>query len=406
MGSHEFAPVPVGTLLDVRVGDIAHGGHCVARHEGQVLFVRHGLPGEFVRVRVNSAGGGGRFLRADVVEVLESEDVGRVSAPCEYAKRCGGCDWQHVSLARQRELKAEVVNSALSRALGRSIKVTVEQVPGDSLGLGWRTRIQLAVGADGRAGLSAQRSHEVIPIDDCLLGHPDLQLAKVLSQRWAGSSQVVVDVDGRGGREVSKVPGPRGPDVHRTAAGRDWVVPGAGFWQVHPGAADVLVAAVTEVVTPKTGEHILDLYAGVGLLGGSLAGAVGATGRVDLVESGRAAVRAAGTNLADLSQVRVHYGEVGSWLAQRRIKRADVVVLDPPRSGAGPQILAKCIALAPKVICYVACDPAALARDAKMLAEAGWELFALRAFDLFPMTQHIECVAGFRPVQAPGGSNS
>jgi tRNA/tmRNA/rRNA uracil-C5-methylase (TrmA/RlmC/RlmD family) len=394
-----------GAVIELRILDVAHGGHCIGRHDGQVVFVRHSLPGELVRARIQSTGGGGKFLRADVIEVLEPA-AGRVSPPCAFAGSCGGCDFQHADIETQHRLKSTVASSALSRALGREITVAVRRVPGDNAGLGWRTRVRLAVDDHGTAGFRGHRSHAVIAVTDCPIAHPDLRIADVLREKWEGASEVIVETDALGDRSVSPVPGPWPPVSRRRAAGRDWQVPSAGFWQVHPGAADALVDAVRLAVDPKPGEHIVDLYAGVGLFGGSLAADVGPTGRVDLVESGRAAVRAAGHNLADQAQVRVHFGDVASWLGQHRVKRADILILDPPRSGAGTSVISRCARLAPRVICYVACDPAALARDAKSLAELGWELTDVHGFDQFPMTHHVECVAVFRRQSCEDGSSS
>src|SRR5688572_21466089 len=154
------APAPpvsvsvVGQSFEVDVGPVAHGGHCVARHEGRVVFVRHALPGERVRVTVTDGGATSKFWRADATEVL-SASADRVEPPCPWAGpgRCGGCDWQHVALAAQRRLKATVVRDQLAHLAGIDRDVVVEEVPGDDGGLGWRTRVHYAVDSTGRAGL-------------------------------------------------------------------------------------------------------------------------------------------------------------------------------------------------------------------------------------------------------------
>jgi tRNA/tmRNA/rRNA uracil-C5-methylase (TrmA/RlmC/RlmD family) len=179
--------------------------------------------------------------------------------------------------------------------------------------------------------------------------------------------------------------------LHERAAGRAWQVTGSGFWQVHPGAAGVLVEAVLRGLAPRPGERVLDLYAGVGLFSAALAPAVGPGGHVLAVEGDATAAADAAVNLADLPGVSVLAERVDRALAD--VDDVDLVVLDPPRTGARRGVVAAVAAAAPRAVAYVACDPAALARDVAFFAEEGYRLESLRAFDLFPMTHHVECVA-------------
>ncbi len=173
-GPAQAAPPPVGLAegdeVELLVGPVAHGGHFVARHEGQVVFVRHALPGERVLGRVTQARPGKRFVRADAVAVLDASPH-RVTPPCPYAGpgRCGGCDFQHVALAEQRRLKAAVVREQFARLAGLEVDVEVEPVPGDEGGLHWRTRVEFAVAPDGTAGLHRHRSLDIVSLDDCLM---------------------------------------------------------------------------------------------------------------------------------------------------------------------------------------------------------------------------------------------
>ena len=155
---------------------VAHGGFCVARHEGRAVFVRHALPGERVVAQVTEGHAGDRYLRADAVEILDASPD-RVEAPCAYAGPggCGGCDWQHASPQAQRRLKAVVVEEQLFRLAGIKRTVEVEQAPGTPDGLGWRTRVQFAVDAEGRAGLRRSRSHEVVPVAACAIASPGVE---------------------------------------------------------------------------------------------------------------------------------------------------------------------------------------------------------------------------------------
>ncbi|PWU62387.1 tRNA/tmRNA/rRNA uracil-C5-methylase, partial [Micromonospora globispora] len=372
------------------VGAVAPGGHCVARVDGQVVFVRHALPGERVLAEVTELHRG--FARADAVEVLTAS-ADRVEPPCPYAKpgRCGGCDLQHVAPEAQLDWKNAVVREQLTRLGGLTdaeidrLGVRVEPLPGGSLG--WRSRVRYAVDGAGRAGLLKHRSHEVVPIDRCLIAHPAIQELPVLAPsgaRWPDADAVETVASTGGGVSVTAiadgVPTPvSGPPVVReVAAGRDWSLPASGFWQVHPAAADTLVGAVLELLDPRPGESAWDLYGGAGLFAAALAGRVG-DARVTLVESSEQGVTAARENLADLPRVEVVAARVEAALARRRVTGpVDVVVLDPPRSGAGGQVVRDIVAARPRAVAYVACDPAAFARDVRTFTGLGWRLAALR----------------------------
>ncbi|MGL5909081.1 MAG: class I SAM-dependent RNA methyltransferase, partial [Phycicoccus sp.] len=283
--TRERAGLVAGDQAEVDVTGFAHGGHAVARHDGQVLFVRHALPGERVLARVTEVGAGARFVRADAVAVLEASSD-RVVPPCPWAGpgRCGGCDLQHVSLPRQRELKAGVVREQLSRLAGLDIDVVVEPVDGDRDGLGWRTRVEFAVDGDGRAGLRRHRSHHVVPVDHCRIAAPGVTALDVTSRSWphtaavdvvapSAGSAVAVPIRRSGTGLPDDAEGADGADdavpdvVERVRASwptadgdsrewsREFVVSARGFWQVHPGAAGAFVSAVLEGLVPGSGER-------------------------------------------------------------------------------------------------------------------------------------------------------
>ena len=437
----------LGRELVLEVGGVAHGGHCVARAEGRVVFVRHALPGERVVARVTEDAGKS-YCRADAVRVL-SASPDRVDPPCPHAGpgRCGGCDWQHAAGAAQRAGKAAVVREQLARLAGLpDVPVRVEPLSADLLG--WRTRVRFAVGPDGRTGLRRHRSQQLEPVQHCPLGTEAVAAAGVGQRSWPAGTEVEVVAStggdtavvrwadggapagepagraerdreptgagrgrprgagraqrdreptgaGRGGpRGASRTDGPvldAGPaTVREVAAGREWRVAATGFWQVHPAAADALAGCVLDFLRPGPGEIALDLYAGAGLFAGLLADAVGPTGRVVAVEADR---RAAADAAANVPGLEVRAARVTPELLGGLGLRPDLVVLDPPRSGAGTAVLTAVLALAPRAVAYVACDPAALARDLRVAVDAGWALAGLRAFDLFPMTHHVETVA-------------
>lgn len=361
----------VGERFEALVGPVAHGGHCIVRlpePESRVVFTRHALPGERVVVEITEGNDGDRFWRGDAVEVLDAAPD-RVEAPCPVAGPglCGGCDFQHVALPAQRDLKADVVREQLVR-IGRLpadhplvAGLVVEAVPGDDHGLRWRTRMQWAHTDDGRRGLRAHRSRRVVPVEDCLIAHPD-----------------------------ARTPEP-GPPIVETVEGRDFAVEPDGFWQVHPGAPSVLVSTVLDLLDPQPGERVLDLYAGVGLFARFVGEATGA--RLVAVEADRAACGHARGNLVGHEGAVVECGPVDRVLAASYDEPFDLVVLDPPREGAKRTVVEQVVDRAPRAVAYVACDPAALARDLAIFAEHGYRLERLRAFDLFPMTHHVECVA-------------
>lgn len=405
-----------GSRLEVEVGPVAHGGHCVARHEGRVVFVRHALPGELVLVEVTEDRGGG-FCRADAVEVRRAAP-GRVTPPCPLAdmargtERCGGCDWQHADGPTQRELKSAVVTEQLHRIAGIDHPVEVRELPGGLLR--WRSRVRLAVDSSGSPGLRVHRSHRVIPLADCPITVPGA-LDDVVSRQWSQDSELEVTKDAVGevhvtahGNETGRRKrAPRKPvarlvagseTAREEAAGRTWRLGAHGFWQVHPAAADAFAAVVARMAAAPRGGRAWDLYGGVGLFASVLAEQVGPAGSVLMVESSRRAVDDAVANLDDLPQVGFRAGRVEKVITSSDLERPDVVVLDPPRKGAGRPVVEAVAARRPARVVHVACDPAALARDLGLFAEHGYRITEIEAFDAFPMTHHVECLASLERI--------
>lgn len=393
-------PDGAGRELVLRIGAVAHGGSCVAREGdeegGRVVFVRHALPGERVRAVVTEDRGGS-YCRADAVQVLEPA-AGRVTAPCPVAGPggCGGCDFQHADHHTQRRLKSTVIAEQLRRIAGLDVRVPVEALPGGLLG--WRTRSRLTVDASGRAGFRVHRSHAVVPVDGCPIT-VDGALDGVLARRWPPGAEIELVADGggqthaaelRAGRPPKRVRGSGATVFH--AAGRRWELGARTFWQVHPAAAGALAGIVGEWAAAPVGGTGWDLYGGVGLFGSVLAGQVGTAGSVVVVELSAGTAADGAAALADLPQLQFVTGRVQR--AVTRLEgRPDVVVLDPPRRGAGKEVAVAVAAREPARIVHVGCDPAALARDVAVFASCGYRLEAIRALDTFPMTHHVECVA-------------
>ncbi|WP_323098608.1 class I SAM-dependent RNA methyltransferase [Intrasporangium sp. YIM S08009] len=410
----------VGARWTLEVGGVAHGGHCVARHEGRVVFVRHALPGERVAAVVTEGRDGDSFVRADAVEVLEASPD-RVAAPCRFAGPglCGGCDFQHVTLEAQRRLKADVVREQFARvAKMPDVDVEVRPVPGDADGLRWRTRVEFAVDAEGLAGLRAHRSREVVPVDDCLIATEGVIASGVLDTAWDGCASVdVIDAvhpdepvlvpvpaddasgDDPSGRVAERGGPPSGGLVGELVRQGDWegeyVVAARGFWQVHPGAASTFLSRVVDLLEAGPGDRVLDLYAGSGLFTMRLGELVEPGGFVLGVEGDAVAVANGERNTEHLPNVEWRAARVDRELRSlvRQGVTADLVVLDPPRTGAGKEVMALLAQVAPRRVVYVACDPAALARDVRQAAEHGYEMTSLEGWDAFPMTHHVECIA-------------
>ncbi len=417
--------------LELEVGPVAGGGGSVARDQsGRVVFVRHALPGERVRARVTAVTA--TYARADAVEVL-SRSPDRVEPPCPHAGpgRCGGCDYQHVSLEAQRRLKSARVEEQLRHLAGVERAVEVEPVPGDHAGLRWRSRVRLAVDRDGRTGFRRHRSHEVEPIADCLIADPAVVATGVLATRWPGAAQIevatstvgpagapggsalVTVTSRRGSRARVALPGSplraglvvdgtvRRPPaaVETEVAGRSFRTSPGVFWQAHVGAPAALLGAVLDGVDSSPGADVVDLYAGAGLFSIPLAQAAGPGSRVLAVEQDRRACEDARYNGRDIAALEVRQGAVTPSLVATGIGRPGALVLDPPRQGAGTAVMRAVAGLAPSLrsVVYVSCDPASLGRDLRALLDAGWDLAGLRAFDLFPMPEHVELVATLHP---------
>ena len=398
MSSPKRVTLEVGQRFNVTIEKVAHGGHFIARHEGAVIFVRHGIPGEEAEIVITSVGSS--FNRGDVVAVLTPSDD-RVSPPCRYAHRegCGGCDFQHVSIPRQRSLKSDVIAEQFSRIAKMELLVEVEEV---GKPLGWRTRCTSVTTKSGALGFYQARSHKIVPVDDCRILVPEMQFSELAKRGAKGDQRIEISISSTGERSIATA-GARdespmrltdGVEIaHYTVGDNSFEVSQKSFWQSHKDAPQVLTDAVLKYAELRAGDHVLDLYGGVGLFTAAVLPLIGETGAVDLVEGSKSATSDATRNFVDSKNVTVITGDVTKVIT--RFSHADVVVLDPPREGAGKDVVENLARIAPRTIVYVACDPAALARDTAYLRDFGYELEAIRAFDLFPMTHHIECVAKF-----------
>jgi tRNA/tmRNA/rRNA uracil-C5-methylase (TrmA/RlmC/RlmD family) len=444
-----------GETIDLEITDVAHGGVFVARHDGRVVFVSDAIPGERVRARLTDASKKS-FWRAETLEVLDASPhrqphVWR-QADVDVAPeaRPGGADFGHIALAHQRELKRRVLLDALERfggmasptatmapagpVLSDALEVVDDETPDGSR---WRTRVSLHVDDEGRVGPYAARSHRVIEVENHPLATAEVEeVALTLRGHQPGRIDLVQPADGRvrvlarperradaprprrRGGSAKSGPGrsaPKAEVVIERVAGREFRVDAGGFWQVHRLAAHSLTSLVAsglralgQAQGPADGPAIdpeawhLDLYGGVGLFAATLGDLGGPSTRVTTVESDARATEHAGENLADWVGARAETGRVDRWLAKlaaeasaterERLGRG-VVLLDPPRAGAGREVVERIIDLSPATVVYVACDPVALARDLATFRASGYEPASIDALDLFPNSHHVEAVA-------------
>jgi tRNA/tmRNA/rRNA uracil-C5-methylase (TrmA/RlmC/RlmD family) len=387
-------------LLRLTVGPPANGGSCVARHDGRVVFVRYALPGEVVLAKVT--GERGSHWHAEAVEVLEPS-ADRIDSLCPIAgvDGSGCCDLAFVTPGAARRIKGDVVANQLGRLGGYDWSGVAEEV-GDAGATGWRTRVRLDTNGEGRAGYHRYHSADLVTDLGCAQ-LPAGMLAGLDGSRWPPGAELHVALDDEGERHVVQ----SGPGRARKAATqvvegryeatqrvgqRVWRVPVTAFWQAHRDAARVYSGLVAAWAGLGPGMTAWDLYGGAGVFAAVLAESVGESGHVTTVDTSRGSARAARAALADLGQVSVVTASVRRVLTGRP-GRADVAVLDPPRTGAGREVIDLLAAASVPRIIHIGCEAASFARDVGLYLGHGYAVEELRVFDSFPLTHHVECVA-------------
>jgi tRNA/tmRNA/rRNA uracil-C5-methylase (TrmA/RlmC/RlmD family) len=392
------------TSLTLTVGAAANGGSCVARHDGRVVFVRYALPGEVVRAQVTEERGS--HWHAEAVEIIEPSPD-RVESLCPIAgvDGSGCCDLAFATPAAARRLKGDVVANQLERLGGHHWEGEAEEV-GSTGATGWRTRVRLDVAAEGaqagHAGFHRYHSSELVTELSCAQV-PEGMLAGLDGSKWAPGAQLHVALDDAGTRHVVQS-GPRSDrkattqviagcyEATQRVGNRTWSVPVTAFWQAHRDAARTYSALVKAWAQLGPGMTAWDLYGGAGVFAATLADSVGETGHVLSVDTSRGSSRAARAALADLGWVEVLTESVRRALGTQR-RRADVAVLDPPRTGAGREVIDLLAAADVPRIVHIGCEAASFARDVGLYRGHGYAVEELRVFDSFPLTHHVECVA-------------
>ncbi len=389
----------------IRVERAATGGAVGRLDDGRVVFVRHALPGELVRVTISETNK--KFLRGEATEILEASDQ-RVGPPCAYAHPfgCGGCDLQHASSEAQASWKQSIVHEHLRRIAGLELDFSLTAPP--SKAEGSRTRLRCAVDDDGQLALRGFRSHDLVSLDECWIA--DDRLKEAFATSWTGAEEVELRAIGeaepfavvrretaRGTLfEICSLRGePLDPSMQSSVEvrGHHYRVGPRSFWQSHRDAPGLLVDVVMSMANVAEGDHVVDLYSGVGLFAVQLAKEVGPRGRVSAVENSAYAVRDAAVNTQGLASVKVREWSVSPRSVNDAVVSDDVVIMDPPRTGLAKGVAQTLLRRGPRRIVYVSCDAATFARDLKELLDGGYALGDLRAFDLFPMTEHVELVA-------------
>lgn len=403
--------------LELQATALVAGGEAIARDEqGRVVFVQGALPGERVRVAVterHKVDTPRAWARGRVEAVLDASPD-RIEPPCSsVAAGCGGCDLQHAAPAAQPALKVALVADALRRLGGIDDPPVVVGVP--LTAVGFRTTVRAAV-VDGRAGFRRHHDHEVVVPETCMVTDPRLEELLVHGD-FAEATEVTLRIGGATGERLALVDptadgvvlpkdvlvvgeaalrGGRRAWIHDEVAGRRWRISAHSFFQTRTDGAEALVDAVVRAAGDAlAGAHVVDAYAGVGLLAGSLlAGTlpdgVGRAASAVVVERSPSSVADARQNLEGLP-VRVVKADVDRW----NPSPADLVVADPSRAGLGKKAVAALAATQAPVLVLVSCDPAALGRDAKLLAAQGFRLERSELVDLFPQTHHTEVVSRF-----------
>ncbi|MGA8253257.1 MAG: class I SAM-dependent RNA methyltransferase [Mycobacterium sp.] len=395
-------PESAGAELTLDTGAPANGGSCVAHHDGRVVFVRYALPGERVRVRVTADRGS--YWHAEVIEVIEpSADRTASLCPIAGVDGAGCCDLAFAVPEAAWALKAQVVANQLERLGGyRWDGPDAGAEPLSAAGpTGWRTRVRLDVGPDRRPGFHRYHSDELVT--DLRCGQlPAGMLEGLAEPEWPPHAHlhVALDDDGRrhvlssvraGRRTATTVAEGEYYAVQRVGR-RSWRVPVTAFWQAHRDAAGVYSGLVVDWAQPAAGMTVWDLYGGVGVFAAALGEAVGESGRVLTVDTSRSATRAARDALVDLPQVDVVTDSVRRALTGQRAS-ADVAVLDPPRSGAGREVVDLLAAAGVPRVVHIGCEAASFARDIGLYRGHGYVVEKIKVFDAFPLTHHTECVA-------------
>ena len=386
----------IGEILTLDIGNIANGGHFVARHDNQIIFVRHAIFGETAKVKdtaINS-----KVAFGDAVEILKpSKD--RVAPPCQYShpEGCGGCDFQHINYRAQSGLKKEVLKDQFKRITKVDISpdIVTSNPPN---GLHWRSRLNLAISENKKVGLRAHKSNNVIEIDKCMIALNEINKSDIFTKNWDNEENLKISCSSTNEINVSQFEkNILGPDkLTENVDKNTYTISPKSFWQSHINAPSLLLQQVMREANIKQDEIVCDLYGGVGLFTLPISKLIGKNGQVHLIEMNDTCIEDANIMFKHIDNIYIHHGTVEQKLGS--VKNIDTIILDPPRNGVSKQVINQIIEKKPNTIVYVSCSPSTLARDSKVLLENKYSLSNIVGLDLFPMTHHIESIAAFRKI--------
>lgn len=386
----------VGQRVELELTDLTPSGDCVGRHEGQVVFVALGLPGERVEVEIGHVKR--NWARGKIVNWLRT-DPARIAAPCQYFGNCGGCHLQHLGYEAQLAYKTKFVKEQF-HSIGKFSDANVLPCVPCPNPFYYRNHIQFTIGEDGNLGYHAPRRHYVIPIDECMIAEKalnDMIGAQNIRFSQAAPPDPAPDPNQPSAVRIGNSLDMRVSMTPIEVAGHSYHVSRASFFQVNTVMAGLMVHEVIRRLNLQPSDKCLDLYCGVGLFTVPMVERCDSVVGIEMGESSTADARANLRHHMLQERVRIITADVGKALLRNDIRHTDwdKAVVDPPRSGMQYEALMALIALSPKKIVYVSCDPATLARDAKHLCEHGYTLVSAQPFDMFPQTHHVETVAEF-----------
>jgi 23S rRNA (uracil1939-C5)-methyltransferase len=395
---HDRPLEPIELTLD----GFAHGGRAVGHaDDGRVVFVEYALPGE--RVIAEITNDQPRFIEATAVLVLEASPQ-RVEARCQYFGRCGGCQLQHINYDEQLRLKRDIVAQQLER-IGRFAADEVDTLVQPMIGMrepwGYRNHMRFTVRRDGQVGFMQRGTHRFLRIDKCLIAS---DAANAVLDTAQDSTMQMHQLAIRTGSQTGDMmiqPRMRWRPMHRgqrppsgqrsyreSLLGQTYRISGPAFFQVNSAQAERLLELVIERVQAVSPRVVVDAYAGVGTIAAQLAPLVNT---VVTIEESTAAGDDASINLAEFENVQRIVAKVEDALPGLD-PAPEVVVIDPPRSGIDAVVVQAIIDSVARRVVYVSCDPGTLARDLRRFADGGFAVSEVQPLDMFPHTQHIECI--------------
>ncbi len=404
-------------IINLKLNAMTQGGEALGRDaSGRVVFVPYAIAGEEVVVEIVEVKKD--FARARLVEIITPSPV-RVTPRCPHFGQCGGCQWQHIAYDAQLKFKTEIVREQFAR-IAKMPDAPVRDALGMTEPWHYRNNVQFQMDDAGHLCFRAMESHDLVPIRECHIMHPLLdEMFRALEFESTEFSGVTLRAGIKTGQKLILLEGrddeppeisvdepvsivyqtPRGDLIplvgkdalHEELRGRLFRVSPQSFFQVNTPMAETLIELVERYLAPRETDVLLDAFGGVGTFGLTFASQVA---RVIEIEEVKAAVSDAQANAVELSNVEFYRGKVEQALPKLKTK-IDLVVADPPRAGMDSVALEAIMVQAPRIIAYVSCDPATLARDARRLMDGGYRLREVQPVDLFPQTYHIESVSWF-----------